>query len=144
MSDTLDTHEATVRTLELIYDAFGLDPLDDWTESRLYKPVAEGRLLFDNSDGHCDYKLARPLELKNKDRLEYVSFREPSGSELEYIRQGVRAGGTDGLDLGELVTMTLRALIKTGGLAVGIADRIKGRDVDALREMLLELGFFLR
>lgn len=138
-----DDKEAAVRALSAIYEAWGFGKVEDPSSSVLLPLLEEGRLTL-ISGTECEYRLQCPIEQKNGERMEVVKFSEPSASDLEYIRSGVRMGGDGLLDLGALATATAKALIKTGGLITGLADRIKARDLDTLSKVLTELGFFGR
>jgi hypothetical protein len=134
--------EEALSLVAQVYQAFGLEPLEKPEESELYPYLADGRLVFDAKAEALEYKLAAPLELKNSERVEVVSFREPTASEIEAIRRPL---GNDS-NLGSLATATIIALVKTGNIpgGTGVADRIKGRDIDALTKIMAELGFFHR
>ena len=136
MSDSL---MATLKILGDVYDAFGIEA-EPTKSSALYPLLADGRLTYDPAAKALEYRLAVPLELKNKDTLEVVRFREPAASELEYIRKPLVAASS----LGDLADAAQRALIKTGDLDTGLAARIKARDLDKLQEVMSELGFFAR
>lgn len=139
------TADAALKTLGEIYVAFGFPDVTPAEDSELFPLLVADRLAFDAASDVVTYSLAAPLELKNGEKLAAVTFREPAASELEYIRKGVMVGDSSHVfSVGDLVTMTLRTLIKTGNLSTNIADRIKSRDVDALAKVLAELGFFFR
>lgn len=139
----MDGKEAAVRALSAIYEAWGLGVVVDPEASVLLPLLESGRLTM-VSGTECEYRLQAPIEQKNGERLEVVKFSEPAASDLEYIRSGVRLGADGLLDLGAYASATLKALIKTGGLITGLADRIKARDLDTLSGVLAELGFFGR
>lgn len=126
-----------------IYAAFGLGPVVDAEASALLPLIKDGRLVFDPARDRVEYRLASPLELKNGETLDVVSFRELAGTELEYVRANLESNGKT-VRLGSFADATMRAIIKTGPLATGVAERIKARDLDTLQGVLAELGFFGR
>lgn len=143
----MSTPEAKAEALRLLSEiraAFGFEPLDDPETSALLPLLETGALLFDPKKETLEYRLSSPLELKDGSRQEYVTFREAAASELEYIRGGASLSGSKGMTLGEFIGMTVRVLVKTSDISTIVASRIKARDVDALKEVMTELGFFGR
>jgi hypothetical protein len=140
----MSDQEEAARILRDIYNSFGLEALERPEASALWPLIIDGRLLFDASKDLVEYRLEKSIELKNGEKQEVITFREASGSELEYIRKDILVGGDERVSLGSFVSMTLRILVKISGLATGIVDRVKARDIDALRNVFLELGFFVR
>jgi len=143
MSEADETKTEALRLLSEIRTAFGFEPLEDPETSALLPLLVSGALLYDPKKQTLEYRLSSPLELKNGELVEYVSFREASASDLEYIRGGTSIGG-QGMSLGDFISMTVRVLVKTSDITTVVADRIKARDIDALKEVMTELGFFGR
>jgi len=140
-----DAKEAALKSIRQIYDAFGFDEVDAEEGSALFAPLCDGTLVFDASKETLEYRLSRPIELKNGEKMTVVTFKEAAASETEYIRKGVSiTNSSQFFSLGDLATMTLKVLIKTGGMETNLADRIKSRDLDALSKIMTELGFFFR
>jgi hypothetical protein len=150
MGDTEATltpeQEAARKVLQDIYMAYGFGVVNTSENSALLPLLEDGRIVFDPTDDHCEYTLSAPIKLLNKDKdeIRVVRFREPSATEIEYIRAGLATNRAGSVDLGATATATLRALVRTGPLITGLADRIKARDLDTLSGVLGELGFFGR
>jgi len=142
--EAAEAHAAAIRTMQDIRDAFGFQPLDEPETSALVPFIERGSLVYDPKAEALEFRLSAPLKLKNGEKMEFVKFREATALELEYIRGASSVYTNGGVNLGQWVDMTIRALVKTGDLAVGIGDRIKARDVDALKDIMVELGFFGR
>ena len=136
------TKELALKTLADIYEAFGVEE-EAKADSALMPLLESDSLDFDNGSGFISYNLKAPLDLKNDGTVNVVKFREATAGELEYIRKGMNVNRSlETICTGDMVTMTLRVLVKTGGLATGLADRLKRRDITVLTPILTELGFF--
>lgn len=135
--------DEAVKVLADIYGAFGLGAVVNPEASALLPLIRDGRLVFDPATDRIEYRLAAPVQLLNKDTLSVVSFRELSGSEVEYVRSNLESNGTN-VRLGPFADATMRVLIKTGPLQTGVVERFKARDLDTLQGVFAELGFFGR
>lgn len=140
MSEQDDALEQAKKVLADVYAAFGFGPVVNAEKSGLLPYLSDGRLVFDPTKATLEYRLSAPIELKTEKTIDFVAFREPTALEVEYIRADL-AGSISG---GKIASATMRVLIKTGGLTVGLVERIKARDLDALSNIFTELGFFGR
>lgn len=137
--------EESLNLLKEIYVAFGFDDVEPEDDSALYPSIYDGSLSFDQSKNTITYKLKIPVELKNDETLEFVTFKEAPAADAEYIRKGVVVdSNTKTFPLGDLALMTQKVLIRTGNISTNVAGRIMSRDIDLLSKIMAELGFFFR
>lgn len=125
--------------------AFGVEVPPLGNEGGLLSLIAEDRLTYDPVSERVTYKLAKPISLKNGESVDIVTFGEPTGPNLEFIHKDVKVeseGNRHIVNLADIDLMTARAIIKLGGVALGIQERMVKRDLSALGEVFGLLGFF--
>ena len=130
--------------VDLMLESLGVsDPKADSREA-LILAYMDGRISFDSASEEGVYKLARPIRLENGETVPSIKFHEPNGAELQYINIGQRVevnaeSKTGSIDLGLSAKATIRFLTKVSGLALGVAEKMKARDL-AIVEVIA--GFF--
>jgi hypothetical protein len=130
--------------IDLMLEALGVTTPDADARETLILAAMDGRVTFDPASEQGVYKLARPVALANGEKLAQVSFHEPDGEELQYISMGQRVDvdgvkRTGSIDIGQSTRMTIRFLTKVSNVPLGVAERMKARDL-AFIEVIT--GFF--
>lgn len=123
-------------------DAFGVE------ESAVLDllPIAmDGRLYVES--GKAVYRLTRPVEFDNGDKLEVVRLREPMASDYVEYSKGMRVTVKDGateLDATMMVRRTIRAVDRLGDCkgGIGSVEKMSVKDIRTLGEVCDALGFF--
>jgi hypothetical protein len=120
--------------VDLMLEALGIGAPEAAARETLIVAATDGRIIFDPVSEQGVYKLARPVALENKTTLSQVSFHEPDGEELQYVYSGQRMevnakSETAFVDVGQNSRMTIRFLTKISNVPLGVAQRMKTRDL---------------
>jgi|WetSurMetagenome_2_1015567.scaffolds.fasta_scaffold330013_1 hypothetical protein len=106
----------------------------------LVSAAMAGRLSFDRATEKGEYVFAKPVELENGATFDRLKFRELNAGEIESISKGtkleVSANGMGTMDLGALAIRTARFVHKMTDFPIGVADRIKKRDLVVIKAIL--------
>jgi hypothetical protein len=143
-----DNSDLIIKARKILGDlcaAFGVDTPPLGEEGRALSLIVDGRLLYDPENDKAEYTLAAPIKLKNNDIFKTFAFGEPNQSDLEFIHKEIRVSVDNGhtsMDRGDLDLMLARMIIRLGGVASGIQERFKARDLAALQEVFTLFGFF--
>jgi hypothetical protein len=130
--------------VDAMLEALGVAAPSADSREMLIVAYMDGRITFDAASEEGTYKLARPIRLENGEMVPSIKFREPNGAELQYINIGQRVevnaeSKTGFMDLGLAAKGTIRYLTKVSGLALGVAERMKARDLAVVEAIA---GFF--
>jgi predicted DNA-binding antitoxin AbrB/MazE fold protein len=130
--------------VDLMLEALGVDAPEAASRETLILAAMDGRITFDAVSEQGVYKLARPVALANGQKLSEVNFHEPDGEELQYVYAGQRVEvnaktETAYVDVGQNAKMTTRFLTKISNIPLGVAQRMKARDLGVMEAIA---GFF--
>jgi len=136
--------DAAELEVDLMLEALGVDAPEAAARETLIVACMDGRITFDSVSEQGIYRLARPVALANGEKLTQVSFHEPNGEELQYVYAGQRMevnakSETAFVDLGQNANMTIRFLTKISKMPLGVAERMKARDLTVIEAIA---GFF--
>lgn len=130
--ETVISMEAAGKELETIQEIFDV-VYDAEDKKKIIPAIMAGSFTADEAAETVTYTLIKPIEQKNKDQRNTITFRTPSVSDMEYINKGftvkVDPKGNTIMDMGEMQTRTTRAIIKLSGLPLGLCDRINRKDM---------------
>lgn len=128
-------YEAAIKELEVIQDIFDV-VYDEGDKEKILPAIMAGRFLPDSATETVIYNLQKPIEQKNGENRNEITFRTPSVSDIEYINKGftikVNSNNETIMDMGQMQARTSRAVIKLSGWPIGIVDRISRKDMRVL------------
>lgn len=130
--ETVIEEKAAEKELEIIQEIFDV-VYDAEDKKKIIPAIMAGSFTADEAEEKVTYTLIVPLEQKNKDQRNTITFKTPSVSDMEYINKGftvkVDPMGNTIMDMGEMQTRTTRAVIKLSGWPLGLCDRISRKDM---------------
>lgn len=131
-----------------------LDRILEFFDSEIEKPdrdnivpaIMDGRISLDEKSQELCYRLARPIQKENSgEPIEEIRLHEPDSVELEYINKGQKLSVDSesrigSMDLSDMYTKTIRMVVKLGGIPLGLANRLKRRDINVLKSLASFFG----
>lgn len=135
------SEDVAADTLERIEEEFGA--CADSSRPIVLDAIRRGLIDFDETEAALSYSLQKPVELKNGQRLERVTLREPDYAQIERINKGIeikidaKGGGT--IDASVQARQVARIVCVIGGVSPVQFDQIKRRDYAVLEAIA---GFF--
>ena len=130
--ETVISMEAAGKELEIIQEIFDV-VYDAEDKKKIIPAIMAGSFTADEAEEKVTYTLMKPIEQKNNDRKNTITFKTPSVTDMEYINKGftikVDKDQATIMDMGQMMERTVRAVIKLSGWPLGLCDRISRKDM---------------
>ena len=145
MKETVIARDAAESIYFSICEYFDGEAASDTDKDNIIGAIMQGRIDLDEAKGELKYTLLSPIVSDDgKPLLETVTLHEPTMSDVEYINKGFHINGKDSgdyaVDMSEVYSKICRMVIKLDGVATGIAERIKKRDITYLNSLSCFFG----
>ena len=130
--DDVISREAAEKELEVIQEIFDV-VYDEADKEKIIPAIMAGSFTADEAAETVTYTLIKPIEQKNSDSRNTITFKTPSVSDMEYINKGftikVDKDQATIMDMGQMMERTVRAVIKLSGWPLGLCGRISRKDM---------------
>ena len=124
MSEPVVAREVAEKEVQDWCDQLGSEP-DLGTIDNIVRAVMAGRASFHSEKEEFSYKLRRPLSLDNGESVDSITFGEPNARQLG-----------DANKTKNEVDQGLRLLSSVSGMALGVLERMKQRDIITTGELI--------
>jgi len=126
------SEEAAIKELVILQDIFDV-VYDEGDRDKILPAIMAGRFISDESTETVIYSFIKPVEQKDGNNREDITFHTPTTTDMEYINKGftvkVDTQGNTIMDMGQMQLRIDRAVIKLSKWPLGLVDRISRKDM---------------
>ena len=130
--ETVISMEAAGKELEIIQEIFDV-VYDAEDKKKIIPAIMAGSFISDEAAETVTYTLIKPIEQKNGENKNTITFHTPTFSDIKYINKGyvfkVNKEGETVMDMTMLYETAERAVIKLSGWPLGLVARISRKDM---------------